>query len=114
MPKEGHEQILKECHDDPTAGHLEIAKPISRPARFYYWPKMFADVRDYVRKYVSCQKFKVQQQATARTIRATIVQNPWKTVAIDLVGPLPQSNDGNIWLLMMQDRFPTWVEIKPL
>ena len=91
VPTEGREQVLKECHDDPTAGHLGIAKTISRLASYYYRPKIFAEARDYVRKCVSCQKFKAQQQATAGMMRATDVQDPWETVAVDLVGPLPRS-----------------------
>ena len=47
-------------------------------------------------------------------MHATDVQNPWDTVAIALDGPLPRSNEGNTWLLVMQDRFTKWVEIKPL
>ena len=102
ITREGREEILKDCHDDATAGHLGIAKTTSRLARLYYWPKIFANGRDYVRGCISCQRFKAQRQATAGTMRATDVQNPWETVAIDLVGRLPRSNDGNTWLLVMQ------------
>ena len=67
-----------------------------------------------MRGCVSCQKYKAQQQVTTGPMKATDVRNPWDTVAIDLVGPLPRSNDGNTWLLVMQDHFTKWVEVKPL
>ena len=35
-------------------------------------------------------------------------------VSIDLIGPLTRSNSGNTWLLVMQDRFTKWVELRPL
>ena len=47
-------------------------------------------------------------------MQATDVQNPWNTVAINLVDPLPRSKYGHTWLLVMQDLFTKWVEVKPL
>ena len=37
VPKEKQAQILSECHDMPTAGHLGRDKTLSRIAKMYYW-----------------------------------------------------------------------------
>ena len=76
IPKESHEKVVCECHDDATAGHLGIANTISRLARFYYWPKLFADACDYVRYFANCQKFKSQQEVPVGTMYINNVENP--------------------------------------
>jgi len=38
VPTDKREQILRENHSAPTAGHLGITKAIARLARLYYWP----------------------------------------------------------------------------
>ena len=45
---------------------------------------------------------------------ATSVEQPWEMVSVDLIGPLPRSSSGNTWLLVAQDRFTKWVELRPL
>lgn len=40
-------EILQEGHDQPTAGHLGVAKTIARIARHYYWPGMFREIANY-------------------------------------------------------------------
>jgi len=50
VPTDHRPQVLKECHDAPTAGHLEIRKTIHRIGQRYYWPGMFCDVFAYVRR----------------------------------------------------------------
>ena len=42
-------RVLREAHDDPTAGHLGIAKTLSRLARYYYWPGMLREGASHVR-----------------------------------------------------------------
>ena len=114
VPKTAQNRVLREEHDDPTAGHLGVAKTLVRLTQSFYWPGMLRIGTQYVRNCPSCQKFKSQQQTTAGTMHATFVEQPWEMVAIDLVGPLPRSNSGHTWLLVMQDRCTKWMELKPL
>ncbi|KAL6421098.1 hypothetical protein ACFW04_013058 [Cataglyphis niger] len=75
---------------------------------------MFKDIARYVRSCENCIAHKTSQQRPAGKLRATHVSAPWQQVAIDLVGLLPRSTQGNAWLLTMQDRFSKWVEMVPL
>ncbi|KAB0790294.1 hypothetical protein PPYR_15365, partial [Photinus pyralis] len=43
VPKHQRSRVLKECHDQPTAGHLGVAKTISRVFQNYYWPRSTQD-----------------------------------------------------------------------
>jgi len=52
-------EIMQRHHDDPTAGHLGMAKTITRMARLYYWPGMFQDITQYNRRCPNCLAHKV-------------------------------------------------------
>lgn len=106
--------LLQRLHDDPTAGHLGTAKTMTRIAQLYYWPGMFQDIARYVRACDICLAHKASQQRPAGNLHTVPVSAPWHHVSIDLVGPLPRSNHGHTWLLMMQDRFTKWLEVAPL
>ena len=44
----------------------------------------------------------------------TTVTQPWEMVSVELMGPKPRSDRGNTWLLVMQDRYTKWVELRAL
>ena len=43
-----------------------------------------------------------------------IVEQPWLVVAADIMGPLPRSRSGYLYVLVFQDLFTKWVETTPL
>lgn len=114
IPQSQRKQILFENHDAPCAGHLGIAKTITRISNKYYWPRMYRDIASYVRRCSSCQKYKQSQQQTAGKMQFPKINGCWDTVSIDIVGPLPRSSKGNTNLIVMQDRFTKWVECHPV
>ncbi|KAL7305646.1 hypothetical protein TKK_0002372 [Trichogramma kaykai] len=65
VPREKRQQVLFECHEEPTPGHLGRHKTYERLAMRYYWPSAHRDVTKYVRKCQICQQCKVQQLAPA-------------------------------------------------
>ncbi|XP_076299573.1 uncharacterized protein LOC143218325 [Lasioglossum baleicum] len=108
------QRVLRECHDDPTAGHLGIAETLTRLCRLYYWPGMLREGARHVRTCESCQKYKASQQAPAGRMHATPVDRPWEMISADLVRPLPRSSAGNTTLRVIQDRVTKWIEIRAL
>ena len=114
VPRELREQVLRENHDAPAAGHLGIRKTGSRIASRYYWPRMFKDVGRYVRACESCQRFKTSQQKPAGKMLTSIPDEPWSVVCADFMGPLPRSKHGNTTLLVLVDKFSRWTELVPL
>lgn len=108
------ERVLQENHDDPTAGHLGIRKTINRICSRYYWPGLSRDVSRYVHNCHSCQQYKVSQQKPAGEMLLRVPEEPWATICMDFVGPLPRSKHGNTMLLVIVDRFTKWVELVPL
>lgn len=114
VPTSERPAILHRNHDAPTAGHLGIAKTISRLARTYYWPGMFRDAAKHVKTCESCRVYKPAQQGTAGRMLPFPAERPWQIVAVDLVGPLPRSKKGHAWLLAAQDKYTKYSEILPL
>ncbi|KAL6419674.1 hypothetical protein ACFW04_011286 [Cataglyphis niger] len=114
IPRDRRNDILRQYHDAPTAGHGGVAKTIARIAERFYWPGMFRDIARYVRQCPGCLAHKPIQQKPAGTLHATNVSRPWEHVTVDLVGPLPRSRRGHTWLLVMQDRYSKWTELAPL
>ena len=39
---------------------------------------------------------------------------PWQKLAVDLVGPLPETPKGNKWILVVSDHFSEWQDALPL
>lgn len=65
IPTPVRETVIRRYHDEPTAGHLGIAKTIARIAEEHYWPGMFRDIAKHVRRCETCQSFKAAQQRPA-------------------------------------------------
>lgn len=114
VPKAARGTVLRENHDEPTAGHMGIAKTTVRIAEHYYWPGMFRDIAKYVRRCESCQRYKQPQQLPPGKMQPSRNCCPWETVSTDLVGPLPRSSRGNSYLAVFQDRFTKWVQCRAI
>ena len=43
-------------------------------------------------------------------LQPTLISRPWERMSMDLLGPLPETKDGNKYLLVCNDHFTRWVE----
>jgi transposase len=114
VPKYLRARVLKENHNDSTAGHPGIRKTTTRIANKYYWPGMFRDIRNHVRCCDSCQRYKPTQDKPAGEMLTQIPDEPWSIICADFIGPLPRTKHGNTIILIFFDKFSKWTEIVPL
>ena len=114
VPSEHRMEVLRECHDDPTAGHMGREKTFARIARSYYWPRFYTDTADYVRSCGTCQRFKVEQRAPPGLMGRRATERPFQVVAGDIIGPLPRTAKGFEYILVLQDLFTRWIEAAPI
>lgn len=76
---------------------------------------MKADVAKYVRGCKVCLANKPEQKAPAGLLSGRPdVKRPWELVSVDLVGPLPKSTSGHIYILSVQDYFSKFCLFIPL
>jgi hypothetical protein len=107
--------IIKDYHDSLQAGHQGITKTLKMILKRYYWRGIQKDVHDYIVNCPVCQISK--HDRIDRTAPRTIVQTPEKRnekIALDIVGPLPETENGNIYILTLQDCLTKLVQAYPL
>ena len=87
-------QLLHEAHDAPTGGHMGERKTVNKLQRSCYWYGMQKDIEDYVRGCQVCAAVKPSQKVKAGLLQPLpIPHRPWEVITIDLMGPLPLSDD---------------------
>lgn len=116
VPRENRTEVIRACHDPPTCGHLGVFKTTARVASTYYWPKLRADVANYIRHCLVCIRTKPEQKppiGLMLSAQATITK-PWELLYLDLVGPLPRSTTGYSYIFTVSDAFSKFVLLFPL
>ena len=79
----------------PTAGHPGIVKTTQQIAKDYWWPEMRKFMQKYVRGCGICQQNKAimhPNNPPLNPIFSNEKPEPFKTISIDLITKLPQSN----------------------
>jgi hypothetical protein len=79
-----------------------------------WWPGYRADITDWVKSCHHCQLVKPGPGRGKQRLKQERVGAPCERVAIDLIGPLPSSNRGKKYLVVMQDCFTKWVEVEAI
>lgn len=115
VPLACRRKILNIAHDIPLAGHPGIERTKARVLKNFYWPGVFNDVAKYCRTCSVCQKSsKKPGYNKVPLISVPVVSEPFKKVAIDIVGPLPKSKKNNRYILTLVDyatRYPEAIAI---
>ena len=50
-------QILKQCHDDDSAGHRGVQATYEKIRGLYWWPSCYIEIREYVESCPECQYY---------------------------------------------------------
>ena len=114
VPEAKRKEILKMNHDHMLAGHLGIAKSTMRIKRQYFWPGLNTDVKTYVTNCIVCAKRKAYGTTKAPLKPIPPVQKVWEQIAMDIVGPLTESNQGNKYILVLSDYATRFVMTIPM
>jgi hypothetical protein len=109
--------VLDVCqyyHDDELAGHPGAAETITAIARFFFWPTLAADVKDYVANCLLCQQTKSGTARPKALLHLRQPTVPFQTLSVDLMGPYPRTQGGSTHLLTVEDLFTRWLEAYPM
>ncbi|CAI5459296.1 unnamed protein product [Closterium sp. Yama58-4] len=98
--------LLEEFHDVPYAGHFGSNKTLAGIAKYYYWPRMAADVQQFVTSCDMCQRMKSSKQKKAGLLQPLPVpEQPWQVVSLDFITGLPSTSRGHDSILVVIDKF---------
>ena len=109
-------KILRENHDLPIAGHLGSVRMLKRIQEKYYWKGMRHDVENYVKTCSLCQENKALRKTNRAPMQITTTSNaPFQRVALDIVGPLPESGTAKLkYIMTLQDDLTKFCAAYPL
>ena len=107
-------RIIRAHHDEVFAGHRGQHSTSRLIRKGYWWPKMNGQISRYVRACPACARAKPQSRSSATTLQPhDVPPEPWHTIALDLVGPLPLS-DGYDTVLTIVDKLTKYTYFIPV
>lgn len=109
--------LLKVFHTDPLeGGHLGVAKTVAKISNRFYWPGLATDTQNYVKSCDSCQKRKTnkgdRQHEPVNPIPPS--SYPMQKLHVDILGPLPETNNKMRYILMTICSFSKWLIASPM
>ena len=108
--------LIINCHSDFAAGHLGIAKTVSRLKLNYWWPGMFSEVEKFIQSCDICQRVRNPANFHSQTAPLAPLLIPptiHHTVHIDLI--CPKKPDGpNKYILIVVDGYSKFMSLYPI
>ena len=112
--EEQHQIVLpqplqKPAVQDAHAGHLKVGKTLGNLRRSFFFRNMYTVCANYISGCPKCQ-----QKDRGRKLQAPLGNMPkplgaWHTVAVDVLGPLPQTRSGKRYIVVVTDYLTRFV-----
>ena len=106
--------VLRHLHDKQAGRHFAVAKTLGKVRERFFWPYCRRDVERWCKNCEECASRKGPPRKQRGPMKQFIVGAPLERLAIDVLDPLPVSEKGNKYLLIVADYFTKWVEAYPL
>jgi len=101
-------------HADLCAGHPGRQRTLDSLKRYYIWPQMEKDVREFCKQCQVCQFVKAQGKTTKPSLQPLpIPKHPWEVISMDFVGPLPRTSRNNQQILVVVDKYTKFAYFLP-
>ena len=114
LPVGRRQQVMQLAHCHLAAGHFGFKKSFGKIATHFLWPGMWGDIRSFVKTCALCQKAAVMPNTRVPLHPLPCVDEPFKKIAFDIVGPLPRAHSGNKYILTTMCLFTKFPEAVPL
>jgi transposase InsO family protein len=107
-------KVLLAYHNSTFNGaHFGIKRTFYKIRDRFYWPNMYKDIERHVLSCLDCRKNKPSRRKTDGHLQS--IEPPrgvWERLAMDYVGPVPESTAGNKYFLVLTDLFSRFVVTK--
>ena len=114
IPRSLRPRVLESCHDDTFSAHLGVNKTVNKVKQRFHCPELRRDVKHHIRSCATCSANKMPYRKFRAALADFRVGAPMDRVAVDILGPIPPSKQGNRYLVVLVDYFTRWVEAFPL
>ena len=114
-PTAHRQEILALAHDGPLTAHLGYKKTLEKLLRNFWWPGVQQDVKCHCQTCGDCQRGARGSKGKAPLMPLPAVDEPFRRIAMDIVGPLKRSKRGNEYILTLMDfstRFPEAIPLR--
>ena len=114
VPQSSREEILEEIHAGVKGGHLGEDKTLQQLKKRFYWPGHSQDVKMWCQTCSTCASRKTPAPKNCAPLQTVTTGSPMQVIAIDIMGPLPESTHKNSYIVVIADYFTKWVEALPI
>ena len=109
VPKDLREEVLSQLHEGPTGGHFGEDKTLHKLRERFYWPGHQKDVTTWCRTCKDCAARKGPAPKRRAALTPIEVGSPAQMVAMDFLGPLVETDEGNRYILVVGDHFTKYM-----
>ena len=110
IPETLKHEVLLSYHDAVTADHQGIERTYHAIRLKYFWKNMYSDIQIYIKTCEDCQQSKRATHKHPAPLKPLEIEEPFSTLHIDHIGPLPTSKEGYKYCLLVIDRFTKFPE----
>lgn len=114
IPKDDKKVILNDFHLLPSSGHAGMRRMSNNIKKYYFWPGIDNDVREFVKRCDKCQRQKYSLPKKEPMVITSTANTAFEKIFLDLVGPLETDSDNFAHVLTLQCELTKHVEGYPL
>jgi hypothetical protein len=104
--------IVKSCHNAPTAGHPGQSRTLKLVSHHYWWPRVRSFVTEYISGCDTCQRNKAGVHQNIGLAPNNVPEGLWQVVGQDLITGLPNIKGFNA-IATFVDHYGKQVHIVP-
>lgn len=109
-------KFFREIHESTEINHSGFEKCYNHIKNLgYHWPGLKTELKEFLTSYPTCQVQKTNRHPPSVPITITDTpKKPLDKLALDIVGLLPRTSNGNRLILTMQDMFSRFLYTQAL
>ena len=112
LPKQFRKQVLASIHE--KSGHLGQRRCYIALRRRFFWYKFREELNRWISTCDMCQRNKNPPRYNKAKMQTYVTGTAMDRIAIDVCGPFPATDRGNVCCLVVGDYFTKWIEAYPL
>jgi hypothetical protein len=103
------ETIFHHLHSSRTSGHLGLKRTLFKVRSRYFWPQVKRDIMSWCQECEQCAQTRPGPHHRAK-LHQVPVGAKFDRIAIDVMGELPETRNGNKYILVVGDYFTKWTQ----